>query len=63
MTNKQYVKAVESNLKGLEAVSTGVCPGCETCATEHGFTIDEFTEAYETDVLLAYAQCFYYGEG
>jgi len=27
-----YTERVEHNLKGLEAVSSGICPGCQECA-------------------------------
>lgn len=30
-----YKQAVEHNLKGLEFVSTGACPGCEECGLEN----------------------------
>jgi hypothetical protein len=31
-----YTEAVERNLKGLEAVSTGNCPGCNECSDANG---------------------------
>ena len=33
---KAFTDAVERNLKGLTAVSSGVCPGCEQCRDEYG---------------------------
>lgn len=36
-----YTDAVERGLEGLQAVSTGPCPGCETCAENYGFETDE----------------------
>lgn len=39
-----YTEAVESNLDGLDAVSTGPCPGCEACADLFGF---DDVEAYD----------------
>ena len=30
-----YTKAVEKNIAGLKAVSTGICPECQTCADTH----------------------------
>lgn len=51
LTEKQqaYCDRVEANLKGLCAVSTGACPGCDECADAFGFdSTDEFTEAYES---------------
>lgn len=35
-----YVQAVTRGLDGLQAVSTGVCPGCSTCAHEHDYADD-----------------------
>lgn len=29
-----YTEAVERNLKGLTAVSTGICPGCSECKSD-----------------------------
>lgn len=43
-----YTDSVDHNLKGLQAVSTGVCPGCSECADDAGFeTVEAFTAAYE----------------
>ena len=43
-----YTDAVEFNLKGLEAVSTGPCPGCSQCADDYGYeTVEAYTTAYE----------------
>lgn len=28
---QQYQEAIERNLKGIEHVSTGACPGCDDC--------------------------------
>jgi hypothetical protein len=51
----EYEQAIEHNMKGLTAVSTGVCPGCEECAQqydyddveccENGFNMKLFDEA------------------
>ena len=35
-----YTDAVTAGLEGLQAVSTGVCPGCSTCAHEHDYSDD-----------------------
>jgi hypothetical protein len=32
-----FVERVEANLKGLTAVSTGPCPGCDECREHFGF--------------------------
>ena len=41
LTRKQreYVESVERYTKGLTAVSTGVCPGCEQCRDEYGVKV------------------------
>ena len=41
LTKKQreFVEAIEWNTKGLTAVSTGVCPGCEQCRDEYGIKV------------------------
>lgn len=50
MTKSEYAEyqaAVERNLKGLEFVSTGACPGCEDCGLEKeatGYEIETATE-------------------
>jgi hypothetical protein len=36
-----FTDAVDAGLKGLTAVSTGVCPGCNECREQHGFTVAE----------------------
>lgn len=50
----RYTKAVESHLKGITAVSTGVCPGCFTCAREHGFEDEEYGVVKEEEFEEAY---------
>ena len=42
---ERYTERVDSGLKELDAVSTGVCPGCDTCREDHGeFVVDEDDE-------------------
>ena len=49
-----YTDAVESGLKGLEAVSTGPCPGCEQCADDHGYdNLGAFEAAWEAGDIEA----------
>jgi hypothetical protein len=43
----EYTDSVEKNLSGLEAVSTGPCPGCQECADSHGY---EDTDKFNTDL-------------
>lgn len=40
-----YAERVADNLKGCEAISTGLCPGCDTCRKEFdAYTVRETTE-------------------
>jgi hypothetical protein len=41
----EYTERVESNLKGLTAVSTGLCSGCDECRESVGY-VPEHTYAY-----------------
>ena len=45
----EYTDRVERNLEGLEAVSTGVCPGCEECARNLGYEVAECDSEYCSD--------------
>ena len=47
---QSYINAVESNLEGLTAVSSGICPGCETCREEYAAdaTMEEFEELWQS---------------
>lgn len=49
-----YEKRVQANTEGLAAVSTGVCPGCETCRDQ--FAPDATKE--EFDELVSSGQVF-----
>lgn len=48
LTRKQrdFVLAIDANTEGLKAVSTGICPGCETCREEYApdASMEEFEE-------------------
>ena len=45
----QYTDSVEAELEGLRAVSTGICPGCETCKDDLGFEcLSQLQEAWES---------------
>ena len=50
----QYTDRVEAGLKGLEAVSTGLCGGCMECASASGFTrgFDEDGQEHLTEHIL-----------
>ena len=37
---KDYIERIENYTKGLTAVSTGVCPGCEKCLEEYEIEIE-----------------------
>lgn len=50
-----YVERVTKNLEGLDAVSTGPCPGCEECADHFGFT-DEYND--DGDTIKTAVVCF-----
>ena len=43
-----YENAVRANLDGLDAVSTGVCPGCEVCRDQFapGETMERFQQLW-----------------
>ncbi len=41
-----YCDAVERWTEGMEAVSSGDCPGCEECAEAHDMTPEEHAEAW-----------------
>lgn len=57
LTAKQrdFVIAIDANTEGLDAVSTGVCPGCETCRDEYGpdMSEEEFDEALSSGKIVA----------
>lgn len=36
---REFVLAIDANTEGLTAVSTGPCPGCETCRNEYGVKV------------------------
>lgn len=42
-----YTESVARNLEGLEAVSTGPCPGCPDCARARGMEVADYDKAYE----------------
>lgn len=51
--NPAYCARVEANTKGMEALSTGVCPGCSECMDDHGgYTV---SEDYGDDDTLTYS--------
>jgi len=35
-TAEEFIEAIARNTEGLEAVSTGICPGCSQCLDEYG---------------------------
>ena len=48
-----FALAVKAGLADLEAVSTGTCPGCETCRADLGFgTIAKLDVAYEAGQIV-----------
>jgi hypothetical protein len=59
----KYTEAVDRGLRGRDAVSTGVCPGCTECQEEHGYdTIEAFEEAWShgrinSEVFFSWREC------
>ena len=49
----KYTDAVDSNLNGLTAVSSGVCPGCEECADEHSVDLEELQLGWESGKIFS----------
>lgn len=45
----EYTDAVEAGLKGVDAASTGLCPGCEECRDQFAsdMSMEEFDEAWQ----------------
>lgn len=41
-----YTDAVERGLVGMKGVSSGECPGCESCAERHDMTPEEHRKAW-----------------
>jgi len=52
---RKFVLAIDANTEGLEAVSTGICPGCETCRKEYAadLSAEEFHEAWHNGQICA----------
>ena len=49
-----YATAVERGCKGLTAVSTDVCPGCEECRRGLGFaTLQDLEKAWESGRIVS----------
>lgn len=38
-SQREFIEAIDYNTRGLTAVSTGVCPGCEQCREEYGIEV------------------------
>lgn len=45
--NAEFVKAFDAGTDGMPYLSSGFCPDCPECASNHGLTIEEAEEAYE----------------
>lgn len=41
MQESRYERAVRASLEGMIGVSTGACPGCAQCASDHGHDPDD----------------------
>jgi len=47
-----YTQAFTHGIEGLDALSTGLCPGCEECASTFGYNSPEaFNAAYEIQAV------------
>ena len=56
MTTAQadYAARVERNTEGMQALSTGICPGCTTCMDTYGYDDPAaFEEAWSTGEVNA----------
>ena len=51
---KEYEESVEHYTKGLEAISSGHCPGCEECGCENAETADDCPE---TEAHFSWSSC------
>ena len=52
---RAFVEAIADNTKGLTAVSTGLCPGCQECMEKHpgiGQTREQFEEAIANGTIV-----------
>lgn len=61
---RAFVEAIQANTKGLTAVSTGLCPGCEECMEDYpgiGQTREQFEEAIANGTIVQ--EPFFSSEG
>jgi hypothetical protein len=60
-----YTDAVEAGLKGIDAPSVGVCPGCEQCRDDLApdMSMEEFEEAWQSGDICDEASFSYSGCG
>lgn len=47
----EFTKSVEGGLQGCDAVSTGLCPGCEECAGDAGVDVSELGDLIENGTV------------
>ena len=50
-----YAERFAHHSEGLEALSTGICPSCESCADSLGIDVDELNAGIESGELCAEA--------
>ncbi len=51
-TTADFTESVAHNTQGLEAITTGPCPGCETCRKDYDYpTMEALAEAWTTGDL------------
>jgi len=53
----KYQANVERNLKGLEFISTGACPGCDECGLDHDAPQAQIAEASEAHFSWRSCEC------
>ncbi len=46
-----FIDRYEQTTKGLKAISCGLCPNCETCASAYDLTVDELNQGIENCTL------------
>lgn len=54
---QQYQEAIQRNLKGIEHVSTGACPGCPECDLDKDCTEEERELAEEPSFSWSPCEC------
>jgi hypothetical protein len=53
-----YIEAVTKGTEGMQAISSGECPGCEQCAESHRMTPEEHASAWHSGTIEGYSSDF-----